>query len=106
MIVRIVKMEFRPECVGDFRALFNRSKDKIAAFDGCLHLELLQEAGAHDVIFTYSIWRDEAALNKYRFSELFKAIWSETRSYFSGGAEAWSLESLEQVKVHERVRSH
>ena len=106
MIVRIVKMEFKPECVSAFRNLFNRVKDKIAGFEGCMHLELLSEAGTHDVLFTYSIWRDEASLNKYRFSDLFRSSWSEMRDYFSAPAEAWSLDSIERVKNYEQVRSH
>lgn len=106
MIVRIVKMEFKPEHVGQFRDLFNRIKDKIAGFEGCMHLELLHESGAKDVLFTYSIWRDENSLNRYRFSELFRTSWSELREYFSAPAEAWSLESIERVKNYEQVRSH
>ena len=106
MIVRIVKMEFKPECVHEFRSLFSRIKDKISNFEGCMHLELLNESGASDVIFTYSIWRDEQALNKYRFSELFRSTWTEIKQYFSAPAEAWSLESLERVKSYESVRNH
>jgi len=106
MIIRIVKMEFKPECVHEFRALFSRIKDSIAGFEGCMHLELLNEAGSKDVIFTYSIWRDEQALNKYRFSDLFRSTWTEIRMYFSAPADAWSLESLERIKSYEQVRSY
>ena len=106
MIVRIVKMEFKPECVHEFRSLFSRIKDKISNFEGCMHLELLNESGTSDVIFTYSIWRDEQALNKYRFSELFRSTWTEIKQYFSAPAEAWSLESLERVKSYEQIRNH
>ena len=106
MIVRIVKMEFKPECVHEFRSLFSRIKDKISNFEGCMHLELLNESGVSDVIFTYSIWRDESALNKYRFSELFRSTWTEIKHYFSAPAEAWSLESLERVKSYEQLRNH
>ena len=106
MIIRIVKMEFRPESVLEFRAVFNRIKDKVAGFEGCMHLELLNESGTSEVLFTYSVWRDEASLNKYRFSELFRTTWSEIKPLFLLPAEAWSLESIERVKTYEQVRNY
>ena len=40
-IHRYVKMTFRPEHVGQFIEVFNASKDKIRAFNGCLSLQLI-----------------------------------------------------------------
>ena len=43
MIVRIVKMVFREEEVESFKQLFTERKSLIRNFEGCTHLELLQD---------------------------------------------------------------
>ena len=91
MIVRVVKMNFVPELVPVFLALFEERKAQIRGFDGCLHLELWRESSTENIYFTYSHWQDEAALNHYRFSEFFKDTWGRTKVLFAEKAEAWSL---------------
>ncbi|RYE00336.1 MAG: hypothetical protein EOP54_00715 [Sphingobacteriales bacterium] len=44
-MIRIVKMRFRPECVEDFKQLFEERKEMIRAQEGCTHLELLRASG-------------------------------------------------------------
>ena len=91
MITRIVKLTFRPEETPAFLEIFEGSKDAIRNFPGCRHLELLR---AGPVFFTYSRWDDEAALEKYRRSELFQSTWSRTKALFAARPEAWTVESL------------
>jgi len=91
MIVRIVKMTFRPEAVPGFLALFEERKEQIRHFEGCRHLELWQETGSETVFFTYSHWTSEAALDHYRFSAFFKDTWTRTRVLFADKAQAWSV---------------
>lgn len=91
MIVRVVKMVFRPECVADFTALFEERKEQIRHFEGCRHLELWRQEGKENVFFTYSHWDSEIALDHYRFSEFFKDTWARTRALFLDKAEAWSV---------------
>ena len=91
MIVRIVQMTFREEEVENFLALFQEKKHLIRAFEGCQHLELWQDAHDSNVFFTYSHWRDEESLNRYRFSELFKDIWGKTKALFASKPHAWSV---------------
>ncbi|MCC7244586.1 MAG: antibiotic biosynthesis monooxygenase, partial [Saprospiraceae bacterium] len=75
-IKRIVKMTFQPEKVPTFiEEVFEQSKDKIRAFPGCQHMELLRSTEAANVLFTLSIWDSENALNTYRDSDLFAATW-------------------------------
>lgn len=95
MIVRVVRMKFRPEEVANFRALFSERKSTIAAFEGCRHLELWQDAGDEAIFCTYSHWESEAHLNRYRFSEFFKDTWARTRALFAEKAEAWSVQRVE-----------
>ena len=90
MIVRIVKMEFVPEHSEAFLNLFESVKDKIRMQEGCYHLELLREQPGGNIFFTYSHWEDEAALNKYRHSNLFEVTWKKTKALFSQRAQAWS----------------
>ncbi len=92
MIIRIVKMTFIPERVNEFLEIFNSSKHLIRNFEGCSHLELLNEINVSNVFFTYSYWDSEDALNTYRDSELFKGVWSKTKVLFATKTEAWSVE--------------
>ncbi|MEI6815128.1 MAG: antibiotic biosynthesis monooxygenase [Bacteroidota bacterium] len=94
MIVRIVKMTFEPSNVEAFLELFNAYKEKIRASAGCSRLELLKDHAADNVYFTYSEWEDEASLNHYRYSALFKTVWTQTKALFADKAEAWSLDRV------------
>lgn len=94
MIVRVVKMRFREGETEAFRQFFNTAKGKIRSFEGCMHLELWQDANDVQTFFTYSHWRDEAALEVYRQSDTFLRFWKTAKSKFSDKAEAWSLHVL------------
>lgn len=91
MLIRIVKMEFEQTKVDSFLELFHSTRDKIANFEGCLGLDLLQAIDRKNVFFTYSKWKSEQHLENYRNSELFKQTWSKTKAMFSNKPEAWSL---------------
>jgi hypothetical protein len=97
MIIRIVKMTFRPEEVENFKKLFDSRKRLIRGFDGCHHLELWQDEHNKHVFFTYSHWESEDYLNGYRFSELFKDVWSKTKALLDAKPEAWSVVRNEVV---------
>ena len=94
MLVRIVKMEFQQAKVNTFLDLFKETRDKIANFDGCLGVELLQTNDNGNLFFTYSKWNSEQDLENYRNSELFKQTWIKTKAMFSDKPEAWSLNQL------------
>ncbi len=91
MIKRIVKMTFREEAVPGFLEIFEESKGKIRAFEGCHHLELLRGVDQPNVLFTFSFWEGEKALDQYRQSALFKNTWKKTKALFAERAEAWSV---------------
>ena len=97
MIKRIVKMEFRPEEVENFKHLFDSNKTKIRSFEGCTHLELWQDVNAPHIFMTYSFWHSEENLNAYRASELFKDVWSQTKIKFAQKPMAWSVNVLHQL---------
>lgn len=92
MIKRIVKMTFREAEVDRFLHIFDQSSPRIRSFPGCRHLELWRCAEPATVFFTYSYWEDEAALERYRHSELFRQTWKQTKALFDARPEAWSVE--------------
>ena len=94
MIIRIVKMTFRPECTEEFLELFDKSKEKIRGFEGVRKLDLYRDNLHPSIFFTYSIWDDLNHLELYKRSELFKTVWSQTRALFAQKAEAWSVDKL------------
>jgi len=84
-------MDFIPEKVNDFLSIFANSRDKIAAFDGCKSVELLNSIEEKNIFFTYSFWESEKHLEAYRNSDLFKQTWAKTKILFRNKAEAWSV---------------
>ncbi|MEM7656586.1 MAG: antibiotic biosynthesis monooxygenase family protein [Bacteroidota bacterium] len=97
MIVRIVRMEFRPEAVAEFHAIFEASKSHIRSFPGCTHLELHQDAQFPNVRWTYSHWEAQDRLDAYRQSELFGQVWPQTKALFAAKPQAFSLVLMETV---------
>lgn len=92
MLTRVVRLNFVPEKVNDFLSVFSETRDRIAGFDGCLHLELHRDAELPNVFFTISRWRSPEHLEKYRESALFNATWARTKALFAEPAQAWSME--------------
>jgi len=97
MIVRLVKMHFKHSEVEHFKTIFDASKSKIRNFPGIIHLELLQNQAVEGIFFTYSHWKSEADLERYRNSSLFKETWAKTKPLFAQPAEAWSNQRLEHL---------
>ena len=95
MLIRIVRMTFQVNKVGEFLEIFNRSKHQIRAFEGCLHLEFLQDKNAPNIMLTYSHWESEEHLNIYRNSDLFKTTWAATKALFADKPVAFSSERVE-----------
>jgi len=93
MIIRIVKMEFQKEKVNDFLQFFDQVKTQIASFEGCLGMKLMQDKQNPVIIFTYSHWENEIALDNYRKSELFGKVWPNVKPLFSESPQAWSLDT-------------
>lgn len=97
MLIRIVKMTFRPEKTPEFLQMFDEIKEKIRHFEGCEHLELMQDYDNPNSFSTYSKWHNDDALNNYRKSELFDGVWTKTKAMFSDKPIAFSLKTYEKV---------
>ena len=91
MLVRIVRMEFVPEKVEEFKALFYDRREKIANFPGCQQVQLLKDHSLDHVYYTLSHWNGPEDLENYRSSEFFEDTWTATKRLFSGKPKAWSL---------------
>lgn len=91
MIIRLVKMEFKLDKIDVFRSIFSDMKPKIEKMEGCLQVNLHQDAQHPEIFFTISHWDDEMSLECYRNSELFINTWKKVKLLFNKKAEAWSL---------------
>ena len=96
MLIRIVKMTFRTEKIDEFLDIFDSSKEKIRAFEGCHHLKLLRDVNSPNIFFTYSHWESEEDLNNYRKSEFFISTWAKTKTLFAEKAVVNSLFSISE----------
>ena len=96
-LIRVVRMTFRPEAAAAFLENFEIHKSLIRNFPGCQHLELWQDQNQKNIFVTYSHWESEVALNQYRDSELFKSVWSFTKTLFSEKPQAWSTKKIQEV---------
>lgn len=94
MLVRVVKMQFNSDFIAEFKILFKAVNEKIAGFEGCEGVKLLQHETEQNIFFTISNWESAKHLENYRNSELFKTTWAKVKPNFIVKAEAWSL--LEQ----------
>lgn len=83
-------MTFRPDAVDTFLRIFDDSSPRIRAFPGCHHLELWQDASYPNIFTTMSEWDDDAALERYRKSDLFRGTWSRTKPLFAAKPDARS----------------
>lgn len=90
-ILRIVRLTFHPENVDAFKAIFDESKDLIAAFDGCIEVKLKRDQELQNVYYTVSKWKSNDHLNSYRKSALFEKTWTKTKLLFSDKPQAFSL---------------
>ena len=89
-LIRIVRLTLEPEKVDEFMQMFASVHSKIRLFEGCIHLELLQDTTFPNILTTYSLWTDESALNAYRSSVLFQKTWRKTKTMFAAPPSAFS----------------
>lgn len=90
-------MTFREDAILQFQDLFEEVRGLIRAQPGCHSVTLLQDVRDSRIMFTYSLWDDEAALNAYRQTQLFVETWKRTKSLFSDNAQAWSVQLINQA---------
>jgi len=87
-------MSFEPGNIEAFKAIFEANWQYIKGFEGCSHVELLQDESTPSIFFTYSLWQSEGHLNAYRNSELFGRVWGATKVLFNDKPQAWSVREV------------
>ncbi len=95
MLIRTVRMTFRPDRLDEFLGLFCEARPKIEAAPGCRYLELWEDARFPNVLTTYSHWDGPAALDAYRQSDLFRQTWARTTPLFAAAPVAHSQRRLD-----------
>ncbi len=87
-------MSFAEENIEAFLKNFDNNKEKIRAVDGCEFLQLLRDKDNTNQFFTYSFWNEQADLENYRQSDLFKGVWAKTKVLFNDKPQTWSVEKI------------
>jgi len=99
MFIRIVKMVFEADKVDEFmEVMLHKNTPRIRAFEGCEYLQVLRDRNDPNTLFTYSHWTDEAALENYRRSDLFKEMWAGAKARFAERAQAWSVDKFIEME--------
>jgi len=91
MILRLVKMTFKPEETANFLAYFETIKNQIEDSQGLVALKLYVDVSNPNIFFTHSICLNTSCLDDYRKSDLFGKVWPKTKVLFQEPAMAWSL---------------
>lgn len=93
-VQRIVKMTFQHDKSDGFEKFFSEIKSQIEDQPGCEGVKLLRDIGNSGIFFTFSTWKDQAALDAYRQTELFGQVWPRVKEWFAAKPEAWSTELI------------
>lgn len=99
MLIRLVRLTFKEDKVETFLENFHLNKTKIRSFPGCLHLEVWRDYHQPNIFMTCSHWESADDLESYRQSELFKGIWTVTKTFFADKPMAFSVNPVEEVKI-------
>lgn len=91
MLIRVVRMEFKPSKTDAFLDIFHSSVDRIRSSEGCQQVQLKKDPKQSNVYYTHSVWESELYLNAYRNSEFFGETWSKTKKLFIAKPQAFSL---------------
>ncbi len=98
MITRIVRMVFMAEKTQEFEDIFEESKQKIRAREGCQYLSLHRDHQDLHIYYTVSKWNSQEDLDAYRHSKLFRSTWAKTKALFADKPSAHSLDQLIELQ--------
>lgn len=90
MLIRVVQLSIRSECVEDFLTAFAEAAPQISAFPGCHRLELWEDQETRGGFTTLSHWKSAEALDAYRNSTLFRLRWAGIKPMFAAEPRAFS----------------
>lgn len=93
MVTRIVKLTFEEDKIEQFISFFDTINVQVSRFQGCNGMRLLRDIHQPTIVFTYSYWNSEEALNQYRDSDLFGTVWPTIKQWFGAKPEAWTVDT-------------
>ena len=99
-ITRLVKLSFSEDYLHTFLESFEKKRQQILSYEGCLTVDLYLDSTKKGLCFTVSTWKSEAALEAYRQSDWFQATWKEVKQHFTDKPEAWTTYSKEMLQNH------
>lgn len=91
VILRLVRLTFKPENVEIFLDFFSKTRSSILAFEGCLELQHYRDREQPNVVYTLSRWASPEHLEKYRQSDFFKNTWEQVSRWFDDKPQAFTL---------------
>ncbi|NOZ46012.1 MAG: antibiotic biosynthesis monooxygenase [Chlorobi bacterium] len=94
MITRIVKMSIKKDKVADFIKYFEIFNEKIKKFDGCEHHDFLEDKNAQNIFFTYTTWKTERQIERYRRSETHRLHKEKMQEFYNKEDTAWTVEKM------------
>lgn len=97
-ITRLVKLSFSEHYMNTFMESFEKKKQQILSYEGCLTVELYRDSVDNGLCFTVSTWKSEAALEAYRQSDWFQSTWKEVKQHFTDKPEAWTTHAQETLQ--------
>lgn len=98
MIARIVHLFIDKKNEQDFLDMFSEKKQLIRNFEGCHYLNLLsKDHGTYVQFSTFSHWRSQKDLDKYREGNVFGQVWPQTKQWMVKKPQAESFELVENL---------
>lgn len=97
-ITRLVKLSLSEDYLDTFLSSFEKKKQQIVSYEGCLTVDLFLDSTNKGVCFTVSTWTSEEDLEAYRQSDWFQSTWQEVKQHFTAKPEAWTTHSQETLQ--------
>ena len=94
MITRIIKISIDKEKQESFTKFINPLHDKFMQIDGCTQFEVFREKEENRIYFIYTIWKNEAKLNKFRKSDFNKSFWNKLNELAESSPQVWTVENI------------
>ncbi len=91
MILRLVQLPLKEDCVEDFKRLFGESHPHLMDTPGCEEALLRTDHADPTTCWTVSKWQSIEHLESYRSSDWFRHTWPRIKTMLASRAQAWTL---------------
>ena len=97
-ITRLVKLSLSEDYLDTFLESFEKKKQQILSYEGCLTVDLYLDSTNKGLCFRVSNWKSKEGLEAYRQSEWFQSTWKEVKQHFTDKPKAWTTHSQETLE--------